>query len=435
MAERPNPIDDVVANCARRMSALADSGIALAIDEEFRAAAVSVARQAAGAWTGEATDGAGFRLRTHDRTAVFAKSFGRQFLAVVDGLRASRIPELRAIIEKIGGSEDDAPITGAFFTLFAAHELLHVEQGLGSDQYTDTDHYAAAVMQADYVADISGLAICLEARIDELAALSGHEKALLLVAIHLLSMHSFVEDRETMDADTFHRLSIWYLHLARIHKATECPDLAAPSFARPWVVMFPRLVGGADREVTGGLLDERAHSPIAAKSDVVLAYHRDDRLFRLHRVLLTAEDRAVRLCRAILGARIDDVRAELEEILVEHPALVPGGNAASHDLEWHVAATMVALEALREAASSRDPEALEVALDIAHSAAARLPGAVARGSVSVDRKDQLAAITDGLERIEQALGTEELWSVTRQAVRRLYLPLDRLREPNGNLDR
>lgn len=428
MAERPDPLIDLIAACTRRMRALAHDGVARSIATEFRGAAASVARQAAGEWTVEAIDGHGFRMRTHDRRILFSRGFADQVLAIIDGLRASEVPKIRSIMHKLGADASDQPIIGAFFSFFAAHELLHVEQGLGSDQYTDTDDYMPAVMQADYVADISGLAICLEADIEEIRTLSRHERALLLAAIHIFSMHSFVTDTDAMDADTFQRLSIWYLHFARIDKAPTCPALDAPSFSRFWVVMFPRLVAAGDRGVTRDLLDKRSKVPIAAKSDILLAYHRDDGLYRLHRALLTADDRAESICRAILAARFDDVRADLEELLLEYPSLVAGDDPASQDLEWRVAATLAALAVLREAAVNDDGNALEEAFHAVRLEAAWLTGAVKRSAAARRAARHLDSLRTGLDRIDKVLSVAEgRGRVVTREIGRLYLPLDGIR--------
>ncbi len=370
-----------------------------------------------------ATKDQGFRVRTYDKTIAFNKSFERQLRCVIDGLRGSSVPELITTLSKLPSG--DGPLIGAFFTFFAAHELLHVEQGLGSDQYKDADFYMPAVMEADYVTDISGLAVCLAADIPHLASLSRREKALLLIAIHLFSMHSFVGANEAVTGHTFNRLVIWYLHFARVQSVDGDPDFSRPSFARSWVVMFPKLVSDRDGEVTSFLLEERSDAPLAATSDIVLAYHRDNGLFRLHRAVLTDAGRSRRICEAVIEARFDDVRADLEELLIDNPSLTDSTSRGGGELGQILSDLQSALGGLRQAVAGQDADKFENIFDDVRISAARLPGAVSR---AVDHPDEaapaLAEIRDCLEGIEDALGATTQWGAVRKQIRRLYLPID-----------
>ena len=239
-----------------------------------------------------------------------------------------------------------AAIMSAFFHYFVAHEFLHVEQGLGSDQYKDSDNYMPIVMEADHVADVAGLVVTAVAGIPELSALSQRDRVLVLVAIHVASMHSFdTRDGTGLDSYAFSRLLIWYLHFARFTKATDCPDFTSPTFSRAWTVTLPRLIGRADQQITLASLVQRAQDPYAANSDVVLAYQHEDGIYRIHRAALTDRTRVLRLAQAIVEARFDDVRVELEELLVNNPAMVPQPRV-SPEVEWAAGAIIDQLEQL-----------------------------------------------------------------------------------------
>ena len=420
----PPTLDRLTARAPAAMEILAGEEIAKSVPDAYAAAADSIARQAAGGWTAEELQGEGFRVRTYDRTIALSQGFGAQAQSIIEGLRGSRIPDLIAIVAKLG--DDD--ILDAFLAFFAAHELLHVEQGLGSDQFEDSDHYMPAVMEADYVTDISGLVVCLHAPIPGLSALAPRERALLLIAIHLFSMHSFVPAGGGVSTYTFTRLSIWYLHFARIHKAQALPDLARPGFARSWVVMFPKLVSDRDETVTAELLSERERAPRAAAPDIVMAFHRDDGLYRLRRAVLTDRARAGRLCAAIVDARFDDVRAELEEPLVDNPWLsADGEDRAGAELASWTSDAFAALQNAGDAVRLKDSAAFEAALDGLRIAIARLPSALSRsGRGSRRAMEDLAKIDAALDEMDGRERDGEGWVKLRSDVRRLYLPLGML---------
>lgn len=351
-------------------------------------------------------DEEGFSIQSAMREFRVARGFDLQCRRVLEMVTGARNPDLRLALERISGPEArPAAIMSAFFHYFASHEFLHVEQGLGSDQYKDSDSYMPIVMEADHAADVAGLVITSAAGIPELLVLSPRDRVLILVAIHIASMHSFDPcDGTGLDGYAFSRLLVWYLHFARFTKAPDCPDFTSPTFSRAWTVTLPRLIGRADQRITLALLARRGRKPHAANSDVVLAYQHEDGIYRIHRAALTDRERVLRLAQAIVKARFDDVRVELEELLVNNPALIPEARR-SPDVEWAAGAVIDQLEQIGVESRS-DGDAPHQRLPSVRAAYDRLRS-VARSAAKVtpefksllDRGDELL---DELERSDGA---------------------------------
>ena len=383
-----------------RIERLAAPGLIENMPLGCRAAAASVARQAAGGWSLALVDGKDFVVNSSLRELVIPRGFAVQCESVVTMVTTSRNPELRGALAALG--DQAAVVRGimsAFFHYFTAHELVHIEQGLGSDQYKDSDLYMPVVMEADYVADVAGLVIAVKAELPELAALSAFQRTILLISIHIASMHSFeplVDGK--MDSNSFSRLLIWYLHFARLTKAGICPMFDSPTFMRSWVITLPRLIGPKDLKISSASLAKRAKRPYAAASDVVLAYHREDGLYRIDRAALTDTDRVRRLCLAVIDQNFDDVRVELEEWLVNNPALLPVAGTRHDAVEWAAGALLETLEALRAPMIAEETGAIRHHIEEARDGYARLILAV-RSTVA--RSDKLQAlINDGEAALE-----------------------------------
>lgn len=349
---------------AQRIARIAGAGAGGDLDDVFRPAAHSVSRQAAGNWTVATREEDGFMLSSAYRELSFGVSFGKQCARVIEMLEASKVPDLRDALTRL--ADPPAAIMAAFFAYFAVHELLHVEQGLGSDQYRDSELYMPIVMEADHVADVAGLAIVLAADIPELGPLDKRQRALVLIAIHIASMHSFA-DEGSLDGYAFARLLTWYVHFARFNKADVPANLATVDMTRPWVITLPRLIGRSDLTIDAVHVARRSDDPYPATCDVVLAYHHEDGLYRIHRAALTDPQRIARLCKAIVGADFDGGRAELEELLVNNPALVPiAAGTRAPNVEWAAGTVIERLESLRPLIGSEKPAAtdmMELVLD------------------------------------------------------------------------
>lgn len=355
----PDYLGQFLRDAERRIAGFALPGLIGAVAPDFRPAAASIARQAADGWTATVEDGRGFQMLGSMREFRLGRDFGGQCGRVATMLMSSRNPVLRGVIRRLGPAGAEA-IMSAFFHYFVAHEFLHVEQRLGSDHYVDSDAYMPIVAEADHVADVAGLAVISAANVGELDGLDAYERLVLLVAIHIAAMHSFGEPGSELDGYAFSRLLVWYLHFARITKGGIAPDLASPPWLRPWIVTLPRLVGRADLQVSRKTLERRAAEPYSAGSDLVLAYHHEDGLFRIHRTAFTDEARTLRLACAIVEARFDDVRVELEELLVGNPALVPVPMRVSPGVEWASGTLIEAVERL--GASARAGTVIETGL-------------------------------------------------------------------------
>lgn len=364
-------LGDFIRDGSARIARLAVPTIKDGVPAAFRSTAASVARQASGRWNVVKTPGTAFATDVSMRTLRVGEGFASQCKRVMEVITGSINPELIAILRSLGDIVvAKKAVMAAFFHYFVAHEFVHIEQGLGSDQYRDSDFYMPIVMEADYVADVAGLVIALEAGIPELATLDRYQSAVLLMSIHIAAMHGFVPSRRAdprprswlaatfqrstaLDSETFSRLLVWYLHFARVTKAGICPTFESPAFIRSWIVMLPRLVA-SDRAITLESVEARRRKPYEAGSDVVLAYHGEDGLYRIHRAGFTDVDRTQRLAVAILQEEFDAVRAELEELLVFNPALIPTETRRNVDVEWLTAGLIERLDAGREAISRND---------------------------------------------------------------------------------
>lgn len=365
------PLEEFVCNGPARIARLANEAIARAVPSPYRSTVASVARQAHGNWKVQIVPDDGFATDLALRTMRIGEGFAAQCSRVIETVFSSSNPELARVVAALGGGEAARrAIMSAFFHYFAAHEFVHVEQGLGSDQYRDSDFYMPVVMEADHVADVAGLVIAVGAEIPELDPLTPYQMVILLMAIHIAAMHGFAPSRRNsprprgaisrwlgpssgLDAHTFSRLLVWYLHFARVTKAGACPAFDSPEFMRSWIVMLPRLVA-SDHVVTLESIAERRRRPYRAGSDIVVAYHGEDGLYRIHRAGFTDVERTYRLCVAILQEDFDGVRAELEELLVYNPALVPADRPRNLDVEWITAGLIEMLDQARVAITAGD---------------------------------------------------------------------------------
>lgn len=393
-------LDLFAAGAVAAIDRLSDPRIAAGVPREFRAAAESIARQAAGGWTLKVTDDLGFAVRTAMRELRLPRSFAGQCRSVLDMVCGAANPELRAVVDALGPVEARrAAVMSAFLHYFVAHELLHVDQGLGSDQYADSDAYMPIVMEADHAADVGGLVVAARCGIPGLGQLDERGVVLLLVAIHIAGMHGFApEDGSGLDSYAFSRLLVWYVHFARFSKAEGAPDFSSPTFVRAWSVMLPRLVSPGDEGITESELDGRIAAPAPAASDVVVAYHHEDGIYRIHRAALTDAGRVGRMAKAVVRADFDAVRIELEELLVNNPALVPRRRSAP-DVEWAVGEVIDQLQGFAgRAALDGDAPARLPALRSAYDGVRAAMRAGGRGTRELlellERGDELL---DGLE--------------------------------------
>lgn len=395
-----------------RIARIAEPALRDVVATTFRPEAASVARQASGGWSVTTRADPGFSLSSALREFVIGAPFGVQCAQVCDMVAGSRNPELAAALSRL--PDPPAAILSAFFHYFVIHELLHVEQGLGSDQYLDSELYMPIVMEADHVADVGGLAIAVSAGIPELAPLDDRERVLLFIAVHIAAMHSFGSPG-SLDASAFSRLLVWYVHFARFSKARSCPDLSSTTMVRPWIITLPRLVGSADVTITLQQLGGRANSPYPASCDIVLAYHQEDGLYRIHRAAMTDAARTHRLCEAIVNGAFDAVRSELEELLITNPALVPNDQTGrTPGVEWAAGAVIEALERVRQKIAADAGRDAQSAADQALADYARLVAAV-RSSAS-PTPAVTALIGDGREALDHLYESLAEPDVSSQAV-------------------
>lgn len=343
-----------------RIERIASTGLVSAVPAVFRAEAASVARQASGGWTVVIDDTLqSFELSSAMREfRLPGQRFAQQCADILALVTHSRIPELRTSLALL--DDPRAAVMSAFFHYFVIHEMLHVEQGLGSNQYKDSDLYMPIVMEADHVADVAGLAIATNAGIPELAGLDARAQTLLLIAVHIAAMYGFNEPG-AMDVYPFSRLLVWYVHLARFCKAPMAADLTSITMLRPWIIALPKLIGRADMMISEKGLDDRAADPYPTSVDVVVAYHQEDGRYRIHRAVQTDAERIRRLCSSILHCRFDAVREDLEELLINNPALVPVPGSRAPDVEWAGGGVLDRLDALRTAMMQSPEQAREVA--------------------------------------------------------------------------
>jgi hypothetical protein len=357
-------------NLGDRLATLADPSLHQRLPRLYRSAGQIVSSYANGGWKSDLKRSAkGFKVNTARHTVEFNKpDFGQLCAYVCNYLKSLRDTEIVAILGLIGPPElQMRAVMSAFFHYFIAHELLHIEQGLGSDQYADSDLYLPVVMEADYEADICGLVIAAHASIPELDILDLRQRTLLLIAIHIASMHYFTPavDHE-LPVEPYSRLVLWYLHYARFAKSRLQPRFADPSHYRSWIVLFPRLIGRSDQVVTASGLSQRHLEPYPAACDIVVAYHGANGLYRIHRAAMTDSDRTLRLCAAVIDGSFDNVREEFEELLISNPTLSSGQIDASRErMERQIISAISTLERVSETKAFGNSEYLEkVAIEV-----------------------------------------------------------------------
>lgn len=318
---RPEP-HEILAGVAKRFAAILATLVAAPATRRTGAAAAThsiIRHHAAKPWTLEIDrQSREFSIRTAGTKIVLGEPmFGGMLRSVLDQLDSVDDGLTAAIYAKLGDPADRHDrVVDLVMALFLAHEFLHIEQRLGSDQYRDSDAYPDAVGAVDYQADVAALSY-VATLVPPVAALNPHELLTLLTTLHVFTMNAFADP---MGRDTFDRLLVWHFHAARIARASTVPDMLHPAIQQRPTVSLPQF-----RAINGDALTEadfaaRRNDTSGSRLDLVLAAADGAGVLKLFRLAATDGDRVRRLAMAIIGKRLGEVRQELEEFFLSHAA-------------------------------------------------------------------------------------------------------------------
>ena len=111
---------------------------------------------------------------------------------------------------------------------------------------------------------------------------------------------------------------------------------------------------------------------------------------------------------AIVNADFDGVRRELEELLVNNPALVPTRGRRRPGIEWAAGAVLDGLERLKREAAGGDADAVRTRVEDIADDYARLMGAVAvSGRATAEIASLMAAGEEALAQLTEEVRNAE----------------------------
>lgn len=263
-------------------------------------------------------------------------AFGRLLASIV---RQTEQPD-RALADLMAAFPDEearvAAIVEAFISLFLAHELFHIDQRLGSDQYRDSDDYMPAVGVLDYQADVVALWIVGQV-IERPAELPPQDRILFLMALHIFAMNAFCESEEPrrMDRPTFDRLLIWLFQAARVARARQAPDMLHPSVQAAPTVTLPRFADRITESVAAETFSARGNREGEIRQDLVVTLADGRGIQRLYRLSSTDEARGASLAKAAFEGDFAAARAHFEELFHQYDASLDFGvaDAVVHEIE------------------------------------------------------------------------------------------------------
>lgn len=279
-------------------------------------------------------DGEMFDTRsTRRQLRVNPTNFARLLSHIVSQFDAVSESHLREVYDALGDPSDRREVISDLFAMiFMAHELLHIDQRLGSDQYKDSDAYPLAVAETDYQADVAAfvhvLAVAPTAHL-----LSTRQSITLMMAVHIATMQAFPTDG-TISRDAFDRRLIWHFQLARAMRSTAEPSLLHPCVQRRPVIELPQY-----RALTGdGLTEDHFTVPrndaAGTKQDVVVAVADGRGVVSIHRLASTDDDRIRVLAKGVLRGNFSAVRDALEEFFADNAIAMDYGRASRHQLAF-----------------------------------------------------------------------------------------------------
>jgi hypothetical protein len=277
-----------------------------------------IRKQAGKRWSMQLVEGDGFAIRTVGTTVVFSRSLLCSLLGSVrDQLLDTDDLHVRRIMAKLGRRPAATRASLRLLVLmFLAHEFLHIEQQLGSDQYVDSDEYMDAVAAVDYQADVAAISYVAALGQHE-GVLTKHELLTLLTTLHIMMMNAFAQKVSRPDFD---RLLLWHFQSARIARSEDVEDMLHPALQNRPVISLPALNGVAGDELTPESFNLRRNEEPGTKLDIVVAAADGSGIVRLFRMAASDPERVRRLAGAIVMKDLGSVRRELEEFFLTHAA-------------------------------------------------------------------------------------------------------------------
>lgn len=250
---------------------------------------------------------------------VGAVPFGRVLADILSQLETTRDPRVREIFLALGDRETRRNIAlDLFMALFLSHELFHIDQQLGSDQYRDSDGYMSVVASVDYQADLAAIAYVSRAGIAN-ERIGTRELLVLLMAIHIFAIYAFLE-KGTLSYADFDRLLTWHFQFARAVRSEGAPDILHPGLQYRPTIEIPGLRELDQGPLTLGDFTRSRNANSVTRQDLVVAASDGNGLLRVWRMTFTDEARLARLTQAVFDRDLASVRGELEEFFLVHSA-------------------------------------------------------------------------------------------------------------------
>ncbi len=240
-----------------------------------------------------------------------------------------------------------AAIVECFLALFLTHELFHIDQRLGSDQYRDSDDYLRAVGILDYQADVVSLWM-----VGEVMHLPDNlqirDRLLFLLAIHIFAMVAFADavGQNNLDRSSFDRLLVWLFHAARVARSEEQPTMLHPSIQVAPTVSLPKLESRLGDHITIESFDGLSNREADITQDLVVTLADGRGIQRVYRLSSTDPDRGVSLARAVFEGNFGAAREHFEELFHQYGESLDFGVA--DQLVHEVEAAAMAAERLLE---------------------------------------------------------------------------------------
>jgi len=279
-------------------------------------------------WQIEFNGQVGFFTNSAQKTLTVSADFGKLISNTIYHIENSNDRSVQFAISRLSKSFSPRQVISDIIVgLFLSHELLHIEQGLGSYQYRDADHYMQAVSLVDYQADIAAMDVLLCALFDDSDPVVLRASFYLMIVAHIKVMQYFSPSAELGEISmrAFERLLVWHFHAARVAQLKHLPDMNHPSLAQMPVISIPKLdyhyarMGKINSQSARSMLD---NNPSDLRVDLVVAAFRGDGVAEISRETFTQADRMSLLVEALINEDFKGAREGFEEFLTNNKALL-----------------------------------------------------------------------------------------------------------------
>lgn len=263
--------------------------------------------------------------RTQDTVSFSRTAFGTVCKTIVDSIASCTDVAIVRIWRKLEERGDAAFFAlEAYLAAFLAHEFLHIEQHLGSDQYKDSDEYTTVVAAVDYQADIGAIQHVTAAYDEASGPLTRTEFLVLLLAAHIYSMHGFTpgDPNAALPGDVFERLLIWNFQFARVAGSDHPVYAAHLSLEAMPVINLPRTGRLFGEPVPPDFGDRLSNSAAGARQDIVVSVPDGRGILTIKRLVSTDGARVSNLVSAVVRGDLALAREQLGEFFATHAVLL-----------------------------------------------------------------------------------------------------------------